>query len=138
MNDWITATREVITTVLGHLTQQPAVRPGHRLRTSANDHRTARAVFASGTPSTISTRLIHKAKGESHDAVLLVAARPSGGRDQARTWVSTSTDDETAEEIRIAYVALTRARRYLAVALPQACRQEVIDLYVDRGFHLVD
>jgi len=52
--------------------------------------------------------------------------------------VSTSTDDDTAEEIRIAYVALTRARRYLAVALPQACRQEVVGLYIDRGFSIVE
>jgi ATP-dependent exoDNAse (exonuclease V) beta subunit len=66
--------------------------------------------------------------------VLLVAARPTRGRDQARTWVAAATDNQSAEEIRIAYVALTRARRYLAVALPASYPQEVVDLYIERGF----
>ena len=69
---------------------------------------------------------------------MLVAARPSAGRDQARSWVTTVTDNQTVEEVRVAYVALTRARRYLAMALPTSCPQQLVDLYADRGFVAVD
>jgi DNA helicase II / ATP-dependent DNA helicase PcrA len=139
INDWIAATRTVVTNVLTRLNLQPAITPGQRLRAGgARTQRTARQAFSSNLPGSLEAQSIHQAKGESYDAVLLVAARPSGGRDQARTWVGAAVDNQLAEEIRVAYVALTRARRYLAVALPTACPQQVIDLYADRGFLTVD
>ncbi len=139
INDWIAATRTAVSSVLTKLSSQPAIMPGQRLRAvAANDPRTAYQAFGSNLPGSLEAKLIHKAKGESYDAVLLVAARPFRGRDQARTWVAAATDNQSAEEIRIAYVALTRARRYLAVALPTSCPEQVVDLYIERGFMRCD
>jgi superfamily I DNA/RNA helicase len=138
INDWIIATRTAVTNALAKLTQQPAIAPRRRLRVAAaRDPRTARQAFAD-TPPGIETQLIHKAKGESYDAVLLVAAPRRGTRDPARTWVSPPIDGQAAEEIRVAYVAMTRARRHLAVALPNSCPQEVVESYLERGFITVD
>jgi superfamily I DNA/RNA helicase len=139
INDWIATTRTAVSNVLTQLNRQPAITPGHRLRAAiARDPRTARQAFSNNLPGGIQAQPIHQAKGESYDAVMLVAARPYGPRDQARTWVAAASDDQTAEEIRVAYVALTRPRRYLAVALPASCAQQVVDLYADRGFVTVD
>jgi superfamily I DNA/RNA helicase len=139
INDWIAATRTAVSDILTKLNHQPAITPGQRLRAgAARDPRTARQAFSSNLLGSVEAQSIHQAKGESYDAVLLVAARPHGARDQARTWVAAATDNQTAEEIRVAYVALTRARRYLAVALPTSCPQQVVDLYDHRGFVTVD
>jgi DNA helicase II / ATP-dependent DNA helicase PcrA len=90
----------------------------------------ARMAFADTLPADMQADTVHSAKGESHDAILLVADAPRGDRDHARTWVASTPTEATAEEVRIAYVALTRARRYLAVALPHSCPQEIVSVYL--------
>jgi hypothetical protein len=42
------------------------------------------------------------------------------------------------EETRVAYVALTRAERYVAIALPAQTPDEVVEAYVAAGFTLID
>jgi DNA helicase-2/ATP-dependent DNA helicase PcrA len=59
---------------------------------------------------------IHSVKGESLDAVLLVSARDrksKGGHVEQRL------DDPKSENARFAYVAMTRARNLLVIAVPQ-------------------
>ncbi len=38
------------------------------------------------------------------------------------------------EELRIVFVALSRAQRYCALTLPSHTPQEVVDRFVDTGF----
>ncbi|GAA1204641.1 hypothetical protein GCM10009608_46110 [Pseudonocardia alaniniphila] len=83
---------------------------------------------------------MHNLKGESCDAVLLVAAPPTRGNRQseAQLWASplmgrlVETRDE--EELRILYVALTRARRYCAIALPDDTPAEILAAFSASGF----
>jgi hypothetical protein len=70
--------------------------------------------------------------------VLLIAQRPAGGRDFPREWVAHLLGEARTEETRVAYVALTRARRYLAVALPSGTPDDVIEAFMDAGVVLVE
>lgn len=67
---------------------------------------------------------MHDIKGEDRDAVMVVIDRPRSKRHgaQAELWGSALAGEEIdakdAEEKRIAFVALTRAKRICVVALP--------------------
>ncbi len=75
-------------------------------------------------------RTIHSVKGESHAATLLVAVDSQQLGANWEGWLGGGDP----EEVRVAYVALTRAERYSALALPDACPSEVVDEFVTRGF----
>jgi len=66
-------------------------------------------------------------------------AEPAAGkRDNAQLWIEALESGQVFEEVRVAYVALTRARRYCAVALPDACHPDVVARFVAAGFRLVE
>ena len=135
LNDWIAQARVAVLSALQPLTDNPVIAPGRRIRSVAReDRRSARLAFADTLPADMQAHTVHSAKGESYDGILLVADAPRGDRDHARAWIASAQTESVAEEIRVAYVALTRARRYLAVALPEACPNEIVSLYLDRGF----
>lgn len=82
-------------------------------------------------------------KGESIDAVMLVAGDPTPkqknyGYGDASSWsghlnsVSVGQD----EEVRVAYVAVTRAQRLCVLALPHETRPEIFDKFAEAGFHI--
>ncbi len=78
---------------------------GERARTTGGDHPTQPAV-------TLLT--MHKAKGSEFDAVCLV------GLEEGMVPISyAGTDDEVAEERRLLYVGMTRARRHLWLSWAQ-------------------
>jgi len=82
---------------------------------------------------------VHAVKGESVDAVMLVAEEPDADwkTPQASDWARMLDEAMTpTEEIRIFYVAVTRARRVLVLALPDSTPQLIIDKYVIAGFQL--
>jgi ATP-dependent exoDNAse (exonuclease V) beta subunit len=83
-------------------------------------------------------RTIHSAKGESHGATLLLSQQPAGGRNYPRESVAHLLGGDRSEETRVAYVALTRPERYLAVALPVGTPDEVVEAYVSSGMTLLD
>lgn len=57
---------------------------------------------------------VHEAKGRDYDAVCLVLEKES--RDAVTAWQSRASD--TSEALRVLYVGATRAKRMLAIALP--------------------
>jgi DNA helicase II / ATP-dependent DNA helicase PcrA len=69
---------------------------------------------------------------------MLVAASRGQGQPQTDLWSAALAGEEIAEEdaeeLRIAYVALTRAERYCAVALPADADQSRVQAYLDVGF----
>jgi superfamily I DNA/RNA helicase len=83
-------------------------------------------------------RTVHSAKGESHEAVLLLSGRATAKRDSARDWIKGEMGEPPDEETRIGYVGLTRARRYCAVALPNTTPEDVIAAYEGAGFVVVN
>ena len=66
-------------------------------------------------------------KGESYDATLTVAIK-NERFDNVADWLG------SGEEERVAYVALTRARRYSALAVPESCTPQQIRELEARGF----
>lgn len=100
----------------------------------------AREAFAP-SPNSLLAQTIHDVKGDSRDAVLVVIppARGRAGRKaQASLWHEAVTGQETtneeAEERRVGFVALTRARRFCAVAVPSSLPDEMLDALTAAGF----
>jgi len=86
-----------------------------------------------GTP--LEPLTVHSVKGETHDAVLLVG-RKTAKYEHAAQWLAPPDSVPESEEVRVAYVALTRAAKLFVVALPSDTAQNVIDEFVARGFVL--
>ncbi|MCP2243279.1 UvrD-helicase domain-containing protein [Lentzea aerocolonigenes] len=80
--------------------------------------RTAGGVPKSQLASVTRASVVHQVKGEEEDAVLVIV--PADDRTDALidAWVSGEHPPELAESLRVLYVAATRARRLLAIALP--------------------
>lgn len=81
---------------------------------------------------TIRQETIHQVKGESIDAVLVVGS--------AKFWnsvveaVVSDTDSSDSEDRRLAYVAMTRARHLLLIALPASHYDKHIEKWKSWGF----
>lgn len=135
--DWIGETRALITTAVAELTDDPVGNVSTTIRARRGDgDRSSREVL----PATVAVavaRTVHSAKGETHEAVLLLSAKARGARSNARDWIKGELGEDRDEETRIGYVGLTRARRYCAVALPATTEKEVLDAYRSAGFVFV-
>lgn len=136
LKSWIAAARDAVKAAVASLSDAPAGNASNLLKAKPGDEaRSAEKAFDVGE-SEMKARTIHSAKGESHPAVMLAAARATKDRDHAHQWIKAQLGDELDEETRVGYVAITRARRYCAVALPSNTPQEVIDAYLNAGFVL--
>lgn len=139
--DWIAAGRTALASVVSALTGSPAHKPGNVLRTpTAAGQVTAMDVFGARV-SALRAQTVHDVKGETRDAVLLVADRGRGRRQaEAMTWTKAlrgeSLTEDEAEEIRIVFVGLTRARRYCALAVPDGTDPAAIAALRKAGFVL--
>jgi superfamily I DNA/RNA helicase len=93
-------------------------------------------------PQTVAAQTVHDLKGESRDAVLVVAdrlrsrARGAQGALWSRPLLGEAVPPEEAEELRIVFVALTRAQRYCAVALPTDTEPAILHGFEAAGFVL--
>lgn len=85
---------------------------------AAGTVRGARRAAPSLTGLRTRASVIHQVKGEEEDAVLVIV--PNDNRTDAliKAWLSGHHTAEVAESLRVLYVAATRARRLLALALP--------------------
>ena len=147
LQTWIRASAALLTEIVQALVPQPARTGGSVLRTSASHAgHIAEAVFQAA-PSAFRAQTVHDVKGESRDAVLIVLDRQRGrsrGSRPAQTtmWASRlrgeggSPDD--AEEVRIAFVALTRARRYCLIAIPDDSSLQTVAAFADAGLDRLD
>ncbi|MEV0769484.1 ATP-dependent helicase [Nocardia salmonicida] len=139
LDKWIKATAKVLTTVSHQLTNQPEKTGGSVLRTSPKHGQfPADKVFLI-EPSTFRAQTIHDIKGETRDSALIVLDRKRRGKEtQSELWAQRlrhhDTPEEQAEEVRIAFVALTRPRRYCAVAIPSDSPQQAIEAFKTAGF----
>ncbi|MFE6611693.1 hypothetical protein [Amycolatopsis sp. NPDC057786] len=82
--------------------------------------RAMRGAGGAGTPMGPRPRasVVHQVKGEEAEAVLVIVPSDNRADDLIRAWQSGVHPTETAESLRVLYVAATRARRLLAIALP--------------------
>lgn len=134
---WIGEARSQVAEALTELTDDPAGKVASVVRArSGDDNRVASDVL----PTTVAVavaRTVHSAKGESHEAVLLISGKATATRDSARDWIKGELGDDRDEETRIGYVGLTRARRYCAVALPDNTPPAILAAYQAAGFVIV-
>jgi hypothetical protein len=78
-------------------------------------------------------RTIHDAKGESIEAVMVVARQEDATEWADEAWTH-EPRESTTESLRIAYVALTRAERVLVLAVPDATPTDAIERFRQVGF----
>jgi hypothetical protein len=76
------------------------------------------AGVATGGTGEIRASVIHQVKGEEADAVLIIIPDDSRTNTIVEAWISGDHDPDIAESLRVLYVAATRARRLLAIAIP--------------------
>jgi superfamily I DNA/RNA helicase len=145
LRDWIKAAAGLLTEAATALNDPPAKKGGHLLKSGKEQTGTrARDAFVP-RPRELETQTVHDIKGEDRDAVLVVVdlARSAKRDAQARLWSSVLTgeeiDAEQAEEKRIAFVALTRAKRICVVALPDDTDgRQAAAAFLAQGFRLID
>jgi len=105
---------------------------------------TSRPTSSPPRRATFTARTVHSFKGEDSDGVMVVIRRFLGSDPTAQLdlWEAAVTgadpNPEKAEEQRVLFVALTRARRYCLVALPDDPRGRKVATSCARlGFDLV-
>jgi DNA helicase-2/ATP-dependent DNA helicase PcrA len=138
LSEWIAQARKTVNEVLTPLADEPVTKPQYVVKTkSAFDTVPASTVFST-QPASLLARTVHDVKGESHEAVLLVVQPRHGQTNQAGLWstplLGEEVEEAQREELRIAYVALTRAERYCAVALPTNVDAVSLEAYLGAGF----
>lgn len=82
-------------------------------------------------PAVGRTSSVHGVKGEEADAVLLMLPTWRGGRSVVSRWLDPRR--EADEDVRVLYVAATRARRLLALALSESDLGRVAAFLKGRG-----
>jgi superfamily I DNA/RNA helicase len=92
---------------------------GNLLPGTAKDKRprTVIKVPAGGSTDEIRASVIHQVKGEQADAVLVVLPDDDRTASLVNAWITGDHDPDIAESLRVLYVAATRARRLLTLAL---------------------
>jgi DNA helicase II / ATP-dependent DNA helicase PcrA len=144
VRSWLVAARTVLHEVASSLGTKVVHTGGQAIRTKPeHEQHLAAEVFCPG-PRDLHARTVHSFKGEDSDAVMVVIRRFLGSdpTSQLELWeaavAGADPDPEKAEEQRVLFVALTRARRYCLVALPDDARgRKVAASCAGLGFELV-
>lgn len=142
LRSWIRGSAKALGDIAARLVEKPAHKAGQVLASAAthSEHVAADVLVPPGR--LLRAQTVHDIKGESRGAVLVVVDRLRSRRRAAQSalWsrplVGETVDEKDAEELRIAFVALTRARRYCALALPDDCGDDVLAAYENVGFEL--
>ncbi|MET9062453.1 DEAD/DEAH box helicase [Streptomyces antibioticus] len=82
---------------------------------------------ATSTP-TMRSSSIHQAKGSEAEAVLIHLPKPQDINELIDAWTSSATDTASSELLRVYYVAITRARRLLALTYPYSKHGDITAL----------
>lgn len=122
---WCKHARQIATATIASLSETPAA--SFKPRTPPGTGGLIVADLLAGRRDALRARTIHAVKGESYDATLTVAVK-SERFDNVADWLA------GGEERRIAYVALTRAKIYSALAVPDSCAPMHIAALEARGF----
>lgn len=140
LGSWIRGSAKAASAVVADLTSAPVYQPGRVLRAKReHGNFSAREVFAPAA-ATLRAQTVHDIKGGTRDAVLVVAersrspARTPQGAVWSRHLFATGGAIEDSEELRIVFVAITRARRLCALALPDDTDLATTELFENAGF----
>ncbi|WP_436493193.1 UvrD-helicase domain-containing protein [Actinokineospora sp. HUAS TT18] len=108
---------------------------GHLSATGSRRNQTPRAAGgapALGPTTPVRASVIHQIKGEEEDAVLVIVPPDPRTSDLIDAWVTGDHPADVAENLRVLYVAATRARRLLAIALPDSAQSRIASLLKDQ------
>jgi len=130
-NEWITSMRAQVKSLIDELGLQCSVELNRQFTAKGlSAEQKALPLFESVDEfPAVRQDTIHQVKGESIDAVLVIGS--------AKFWnavVKAVQDGDNSEDRRLAYVAMTRARHLLVVALPKSHFDRHSKTWVDWGF----
>jgi DNA helicase-2/ATP-dependent DNA helicase PcrA len=144
LKDWVVQARTVAGEAAKTLAAPLANNPGPSLQARAEfDGVDAESAFGAAGTTTLRAQTIHDIKGETREGVLVVTDKKRGRHDaQGTLWgkalAGEEISSEDAEELRIAFVSLTRARKYCMLALPSDTDSAVLALFTGAGFERLD
>jgi DNA helicase II / ATP-dependent DNA helicase PcrA len=139
LRSWVKGAASSLDQVLLEITDQPKKRGSQVIRSKKAQSGYQAADFFTPPKPVLRAQTVHRVKGASHDGVFIVVDRYRSARhgEQGALWseaVGGEIAPEFAEEIRIAFVAMTRARRYCALALPLGTNEDVVQTFTKAGF----
>jgi superfamily I DNA/RNA helicase len=138
---WISGAKDALQASASLLAEKPTTGAGLLLKSGAHHEGVAAQEVFTPPARDLTPQTVHSIKGEDRDAVMMVVRKPHGA-DPTRQLdlfhaVASGADigTDAEEERRVTFVALTRARRYCLVALPDTPRgREVADACAGLGF----
>lgn len=143
LRTWIRDTRTALNAAVRTLVPEPANAASQILRSKSGQEAYAAADVIVSPSRTLRAQTVHDIKGESRGAVLVVVDRLRSQRREAQSalWsrplLGQAASAQEAEELRIAFVAITRARRLCMLALPTDSSDDVINAFEAAGFQHV-
>lgn len=134
-SNWISTVKKNIEDLIVEIGLNPISGLGYKInkRGLSNDQLSLPLFVVLNEFPKIRTETIHKVKGESIDAVMTVGS--------TRFWnsvVDAIENGENTEDRRLAYVAMTRARHFLFVSLPENHFNTHSKKWVKWGFEVID
>jgi ATP-dependent DNA helicase UvrD/PcrA len=140
MRQWVRGAAAAVDGQTAQLVKIPAHTAAHAIRSNRDQTGIVAASIFTTPTGLLRAQTVHDVKGESRDAVLVVAdyarsrIRDAQGVLWGRPLIGETVADEEVEEIRIVFVALTRARRFCALAVPSDTNPRVINGFQSKGF----
>ena len=141
LNSWLSAAKPRAEAFVSRKGWQPAKELGRVFSRSRKGGSKPVAEFIQhkGTELPFAVKTIHGVKGETYDATLVVGSPvlKKGGESDVPGWFPASADSDVhVESVRRVYVAMSRPRKLLAIAVPRSawhcCRRSM------KGFRFVD
>jgi len=133
-NEWISRIRQNINDLVSELGFGPIDRIGNKIKRTGLSTQQFQLplLIEQALFPTIRQETIHQVKGESIDAVLVLGS--------AQFWdsvVKSVYNDENTEDRRLAYVAMTRARHFLAIGIPGSHFDKYFSKWEEWGFEII-
>ncbi|HEV7529030.1 MAG TPA: UvrD-helicase domain-containing protein [Solirubrobacteraceae bacterium] len=132
LRTWISGAKEALMAGAALVADTPATAAGMLLKSKATHQTVTVAEVFTPPPRDLVPQTVHSIKGEDREAIMMVVRKPHGS-DPTHQFelfdaIATGTEvsEEAEEERRVTFVALTRARRYCLVALPDTKRGRAI------------
>lgn len=131
LSEWITGLKSLLQGIQLPLTfrEKHSINDVIKIKKSDNEQpdfqsKPLKRYFQQKDTASVVRSSIHGVKGETYDAALMLALQEKGTRTLTRELLCTG--ELNCETMRIAYVAMTRPRKYLAVAIAKPSNTDTL------------